>query len=280
MRSRSPSCRTRSRPSTAEEAAEAIIRSLEILRELRAARGIATQSPVNLVLTDGSWMLATRYAFDYGWYPDDESFFASEREHDFTSLWYTTGGRFGRRPDGSIRDRRRRGHIGRRRLRAADQAHRRLARGARVLDAGAHAGRRRPPRRRHDGAGVSEEAASACRDAPLLAGIEPAEIERLEHFMSRFELEPGEHLFRQGDESSRLYLIESGHIDVEIDVGDGASRLVARLGPGESLGENSLLMAGPGAAPAPSPTGGRPDGSSTAPASRCSALAQPGARWS
>lgn len=87
---------------------------------------------------------------------------------------------------------------------------------------------------------MSEEAVG-LPDAPLLAGIEPAEIERLEHFMSRFELEPGEHLFRQGDESSRLYLIESGHIDVEIDVGDGASRLVARLGPGESLGENSLL---------------------------------------
>ena len=41
------------------------------------ARGIATQSPVNLVLTDGSWMLATRYAFDYGWYPEDGSFFAA-----------------------------------------------------------------------------------------------------------------------------------------------------------------------------------------------------------
>ena len=46
-------------------------------------------------------MLATRYAFDYGWYPDDESFFAKEREHDFTSLWYSVGGRFGRRSDGS-----------------------------------------------------------------------------------------------------------------------------------------------------------------------------------
>ena len=43
---------------------------------------------MNLVLSDGKWMLATRYAFDYGWYPDDESFFAAEREHDFTSFWY------------------------------------------------------------------------------------------------------------------------------------------------------------------------------------------------
>jgi len=89
-------------PVEAEQAALAVVRSLEILRELRTRRGIATQSPVNLVLTDGTWMLATRYAYDYGWYPEDDSFFAGEREHDFTSLWYTVGGHFGRRDDGSF----------------------------------------------------------------------------------------------------------------------------------------------------------------------------------
>lgn len=78
----------------AEEMAEAVERALEVLRELRSARGIAVQSPVNLVLTDGRWLLATRFAFDYGWYPEDGSFFASEREHDFTTLWF-------RAPDGT-----------------------------------------------------------------------------------------------------------------------------------------------------------------------------------
>jgi hypothetical protein len=29
--------------------------------------------------------------FDYGWYPEDGSFFSGEREHDFTTLWYTAG---------------------------------------------------------------------------------------------------------------------------------------------------------------------------------------------
>jgi glutamine amidotransferase len=75
-------------PVTAIEAAQAVEGALEILRELRAARGISVQSPVNLVLSDGTWLLATRFAFDYGWYPDDDSFFAKEREHDFTSLWF------------------------------------------------------------------------------------------------------------------------------------------------------------------------------------------------
>jgi glutamine amidotransferase len=90
------------RPVLPEEAARAVERALEILRDLRQRRGIATQSPVNLVLTDGTWMLATRYAYDYGWYPDDGSFFAGEREHDFTSLWYTVGGPFGPRGDGTF----------------------------------------------------------------------------------------------------------------------------------------------------------------------------------
>jgi glutamine amidotransferase len=76
----------------AEEVAEAVERALDVLREVRANRGIAVQSPVNLVLTDGRWLVATRFAFDYGWYPEDDSFFASEREHDFTSLWFRAAG--------------------------------------------------------------------------------------------------------------------------------------------------------------------------------------------
>jgi glutamine amidotransferase len=81
----------------AADAAAAVERALDVLREVRSVRGISVQSPVNLVLTDGRWLLATRFAFDYGWYPDDGSFFAGEREHDFTSLWF-------RAPDGEGAD--------------------------------------------------------------------------------------------------------------------------------------------------------------------------------
>lgn len=79
---------------TPDELVDATTRTLEILRELRERRGIATQSPVNLVLGDGDTLVATRFCFDYGWYPDDGSFFAGEREFDFTTLWYTFGDRY------------------------------------------------------------------------------------------------------------------------------------------------------------------------------------------
>ena len=76
-------------PADADELADAVTRALDILRDVRERRGIAIQSPVNLVVTDGTAMVATRFAFDYGWYPDDDSFFAGEREFDFTTLWTT-----------------------------------------------------------------------------------------------------------------------------------------------------------------------------------------------
>ena len=75
--------------------AEATRSALRIVRDVRELRGIETQSPINLVLTDGRSLVATRYVFDYGWYPEDGSFFAGEREHDFTTLWYTAGAGYG-----------------------------------------------------------------------------------------------------------------------------------------------------------------------------------------
>ena len=81
-------------PATAEEMAAAAEEALRILGEVRSRHGIATQSPVNLVISDGRSLVATRFCFDYGWYPDDKSFFAGEREFDFTTMWFAVGDRF------------------------------------------------------------------------------------------------------------------------------------------------------------------------------------------
>ena len=81
---------------SAQDMADATREALRIIRDVREERGIQTQSPINLVLTDGRSLVATRYVFDYGWYPDDGSFFAGEREHDFTTLWYTAGSGYGK----------------------------------------------------------------------------------------------------------------------------------------------------------------------------------------
>ncbi len=87
-------------PAGVDELVEATEATLLILRELRERRGIRTQSPVNVVVGDGETLVATRFCFDYGWYPDDASFFAGEREFDYTSLWYSLGERYAPREDG------------------------------------------------------------------------------------------------------------------------------------------------------------------------------------
>jgi glutamine amidotransferase len=74
------------------ELADATARALRILRNVRAAHGIDTSSPVNLCLSTGSAVVATRFSFDYGWYPPEDEML--ETDLPFVSLWYTIGGEF------------------------------------------------------------------------------------------------------------------------------------------------------------------------------------------
>jgi glutamine amidotransferase len=78
-------------PNTAE-LADAAIAALRILREVRARHGIDTSSPVNLCLSTGRALIATRFSFDYGWYPDEDSLL--ETDLPYVSLWYTLGGEY------------------------------------------------------------------------------------------------------------------------------------------------------------------------------------------
>ncbi|HYB26233.1 MAG TPA: hypothetical protein VEF89_06450 [Solirubrobacteraceae bacterium] len=57
----------------ARELADAAVSALRLLRQVRARHGIDTSSPVNLCLTTGQPLIATRFSFDYGWYPNEEA---------------------------------------------------------------------------------------------------------------------------------------------------------------------------------------------------------------
>ena len=236
-------------PVGAEEAALAVTRALEILRELRERRGIATQSPVNLVLTDG--IVDARDAIRLRLRVVSRRRLVLRRRARARLHLALVHGRRPLRPSRGrqLRSRRRAGDLRRRRQRAADQAHLRLAGGARVLDARADAHRRRRARRRDRRAGLvsaltpTGDTPLALRDMPLFSGIALHDVARLEHFMARFEAAPGDHLFRQGDHSDMMHLIERGRVEVQVETHDGRLRALARLGPGQLLGEISLLGA-------------------------------------
>jgi glutamine amidotransferase len=76
----------------ADELAAATVRTLQIVRDVRVRHGIATSSPTNLFVTTGRSLVATRFSYDYGWYPEADSML--EIDLPFVSLWYTHGDRY------------------------------------------------------------------------------------------------------------------------------------------------------------------------------------------
>ena len=78
-----------------EELAGAVEKALRQVREVRERRGLVRQSAVNLVISDGRCLVATRFAFDYGWYHEGWTFAGGERRYDFTTLWYAAGTGYG-----------------------------------------------------------------------------------------------------------------------------------------------------------------------------------------
>jgi glutamine amidotransferase len=80
------------------ELADATATALRILRAVRVAHGIDTSSPVNLCVGTSRAVVATRFSFDYGWYPPEDEML--ETDLPFVSLWYSTGGVYARQDVG------------------------------------------------------------------------------------------------------------------------------------------------------------------------------------
>jgi len=74
------------------ELADATAEALRILRKVRIAHGIDTSSPANLCVSTGRAVVATRFSFDYGWYPPEDEML--ETDLPFVSLWYAIGGAY------------------------------------------------------------------------------------------------------------------------------------------------------------------------------------------
>lgn len=75
-----------------EVIADAIINTLKILQKVRQKHNVAITSPVNLFITNGEFIAATRYTLDFGW----QSFDEKESAHmSYHSLWYTFGESYG-----------------------------------------------------------------------------------------------------------------------------------------------------------------------------------------
>lgn len=76
----------------ADDISEALIKTLKILQNARNKRNISIASPVNLFVTNGEFIAATRFVYDFGWQPIDAPYSAHFAYH---SLWYTYGESYG-----------------------------------------------------------------------------------------------------------------------------------------------------------------------------------------
>lgn len=71
---------------------KAINKTLQIIQTVRHKHNIHTASPVNLFVTNGDFIAATRFVFDYGWQPIDSK---PSTHFAYHSLWYTYGESYG-----------------------------------------------------------------------------------------------------------------------------------------------------------------------------------------
>ncbi|QJB57992.1 SulP family inorganic anion transporter [Pseudodesulfovibrio sp. zrk46] len=83
--------------------------------------------------------------------------------------------------------------------------------------------------------------------AELLAPVfpEPKYIPALMKVMKRVDVKKGEAVFRQGDSSDSMYFVESGKLDVELELEGGKLLRLKKVGPGAVFGEMGIYTLAP-----------------------------------
>ena len=89
--------------------------------------------------------------------------------------------------------------------------------------------------------GLVEDAEVVLRRAPLFNGLDDDSVRTLRRQTSEVKLSRGEHLFLEGQDGDRLYVVLDGKIKLTRAAVDGRENLWSVLGPGEMFGELSLF---------------------------------------
>lgn len=82
-----------------------------------------------------------------------------------------------------------------------------------------------------------QEVADHLAALPMFAGCTKRELRHLAGLARHHQLDVGEPVFEQGAPSDAAYVIVAGHVEIRRD-----GRLVAESGPGDVVGELSMLL--------------------------------------
>ena len=86
-----------------------------------------------------------------------------------------------------------------------------------------------------------EDAEVVLRRAPLFDGLDDESARALRRQMLDVKLSRGEHLFMEGQDGDRLYVVMDGKLKLTRAAADGRENLLSVVGPGEMFGELSLF---------------------------------------
>jgi len=75
----------------------------------------------------------------------------------------------------------------------------------------------------------------------LLKSLDDSELKRIAGIMQTIKVQKGEHVFREEESCSGIYMIRSGRIEVSKITADGWKQTLVMLNPGNFLGEIALL---------------------------------------
>ena len=83
--------------------------------------------------------------------------------------------------------------------------------------------------------------AGLLRSVDLFEGLQPNEIENIEHGAESFSFDAGEFLYRQADPAEKVFVVESGHVEISVRVPGDERIVVGEASSGGVVGEICLL---------------------------------------
>jgi len=84
------------------------------------------------------------------------------------------------------------------------------------------------------------------RQVPIFSELDPDDLEELADIVEEARVEPGKHVFNEGDPGDAVYLIVKGEVTVFTGgQGNRPERILSRLGSGACIGEMAVLDASP-----------------------------------
>lgn len=79
------------------------------------------------------------------------------------------------------------------------------------------------------------------RELSLFAGLREDVLESIGRYARRIEVEAGQVLFEEGELAKEMLVVLDGELDVVKHAASGGEACIARLGPGDVVGEMALI---------------------------------------